>query len=116
MKVQRVMNEFGMVVKVFCASCKYKDVTRAYSLRYCNDWHRDVKPCDVCKLWQMSDQLKKAGQSQGLVKCHEYQMFLLEVREKEMQDILSGKRVKVKSIMEIRAEFEKKYGSIYCPM
>ena len=116
MKVQRVMNEFGMVVNVFCASCKYKDVTRAYSLRYCNDWHRDVRPCDVCKLWRMSDQLKMAGQAQGMVKCREYLMYLLEVREREMQDILSGKIVKLKSIFTIRAEFEQKHGSIYCSM
>ena len=116
MKVQRVKNEFGMVVKVFCASCKYKDLTRAYSLRHCNNLHKDVKPCGVCKLWKMSDQLKKAGQAQGLVKCQEYQMFLLALREKESQDILSGKRVMKKSIMEIRADFEKKHGSIYFPM
>lgn len=113
MKVQRVKNEFGMVVKVFCASCKYKDLTRAYSLRHCKDLHKDVKPCGVCKQWQMSEQLKMAGQALGMVKRQEYLMFLLAVREKEDQDILSGKRVKVKSIMEIRAEFEKKNGSIY---
>ena len=61
-------NAFGIRVKKCCASCRYRDVNRTVSTRYCTQHQRVVKAKNVCSLWQMSDGLQHAGCSLGVVR------------------------------------------------
>ena len=109
----QTMNAFGVVINKCCASCAFKDLTRAVSQRRCKKTGKSVNPCGYCKQWAMSRQLQMAGRSQGKVKRKEYLMHLVAVREEELQAEQRGLKIKPKSIAEIRAEFERKNGSIY---
>ena len=106
-------NAFGVVINKCCASCAFKDLTRAVSQRRCKKTGKSVSPSGYCKQWAMSRQLQMAGRSQGQVKRKEYLMHLVAVREEELQAEQRGLKIKPKSIAEIRAEFERKNGSIY---
>lgn len=109
----QTMNAFGVVINKCCASCTFKDLTRAVSQRRCKKTGKSVSPSGYCKQWAMSRQLQMAGRSQGKVKRKEYLMHLVAVREEELQVEQRGLKIKPKSIVEIRAEFERKNGSIY---
>ena len=109
----QTMNAFGIVINKCCASCAFKDLTRAVSQRRCKKTGKSVSPSGYCKQWAMSRQLQMAGRSQGKVKRKEYRMHLVAVREEELQAEQRGLKIKPKSIAEIRAEFERKNGSIY---
>ena len=61
-------NKYGIRVRCWCASCRYKELTRASSLRRCTKHHKDVKPNHCCKCWEMSEQLQLAGMSLGVVR------------------------------------------------
>ena len=50
-------NKNGIEVKVCCASCKYKKLTRT-TLRYCRKKQVNVSPHDVCDEWEISNLLK----------------------------------------------------------
>ena len=94
-----------MTIKQCCASCAYKDLTRLMLSRYCSKRKKKVNPGDVCNKWTMSEQLQMAGSGKGRVKCMEY-----------LNNALSNSLLdspQHKSIEQIRAEFEKEYGSIY---
>ena len=106
-------NEHGIRVMKCCRSCAHKDLTRALSLRSCGKLHKDVGPTEVCQHWAMSEQLKRAGRSQGRVKRKEYLMWLAAERDKEKLVSQMGQKVAGKSIAQIRAEFEQEHGSIY---
>ena len=106
-------NAFGVVINKCCASCTFKDLTRAVSQRRCKKTGKSVSPSGYCKQWARSRQLQMAGRSQGKVKRKEYLMYLVAVREEELQAEQRGLKIKPKSIAEIRAEFERKNGSIY---
>jgi len=54
-------NKHGIRVRCWCASCLYKELTRAVTVRRCSKHHKDVKPTGYCKHWQMSHQLEQAG-------------------------------------------------------
>lgn len=109
----QTMNAFGIVINKCCASCAFKDLTRAVSQRRCKKTGKSVSPSGYCKQWAMSRQLQMAGRSQGQVKRKEYLMHLVAVNEEELQAEQRGLKIKPKSIAEIRAEFERKNGSIY---
>ena len=49
----------------------------------------------------------------GSVKCREYLMFVLAVREDEALAIERGEEVEVKTIEALRAEFLEHHGAIY---
>ena len=101
-------------VKKCCASCVFKGYTNDLAMRRCKLHHADVEPQDVCRQWQMNDQMKRAGtRGDGRVKRKEYLMFLMSVREAEWLAEVQGQKVQEMSIEEIRAEFEQKHGSIY---
>ena len=76
-----VPNSHGIAVRVWCASCRYKDLTRAVSLRRCAKHHRNVSAGDVCNDWQMSEQLQLAGKSQGAV------------RDKDTKEVVIGEEL-----------------------
>ena len=48
-------NAYGVRVKRCCASCMFKDMTRATATRYCTKKEHKVNPRDVCDLWKMDE-------------------------------------------------------------
>ncbi|MBP3211119.1 MAG: hypothetical protein J6M41_00925, partial [Prevotella sp.] len=72
-----------------------------------------VKSHNVCRDWTMNMRSKQAGASEGKVKKREYQLFLLEVRQREAAAAKQGNRVARLSIGEIRQQFEEEHGTIY---
>lgn len=106
-------NAFDVVVNKCCASCAFKDLTRAVTLRRCMKHGKGVRADEVCADWTISEQLQMAGRSQGRVKRKEYLMYLVAVREEESSAAQMGLKTKAKSIEQIRAEFEAQHGSIY---
>ena len=106
-------NSHGIEVKKCCASCRYKDLTRLMTARFCTKHHKGVKPKCCCEQWAISDQLEAAGRGGGQVKRREYLRYLLEVRSDESLADQLGIRTPHKSIDQIRSEFEKNHGSIY---
>ena len=50
-------NKYGIEVKLCCASCKYKQLTRT-TMRYCRKKKQNVSPHDVCDQWEISHLLK----------------------------------------------------------
>ena len=54
-------NGQGIRVKMCCASCAHKDLTRAVTKRYCSITGQCVDPLNVCEKWEMSEQMKIAG-------------------------------------------------------
>lgn len=106
-------NAFGIVIKQCCASCAHKDMMKASPNRYCTEHEQIVKACHVCSLWQMSNQMKAAGMSRGRVKRKEYLRYLVNVRQEEMIARQIGLTITVKSIEQIRLDYEKEFGSIY---
>lgn len=71
-----IKNYYGIRIKICCASCEHKDLTRAVTERYCKEHARKVQACDVCPKWKMSRQLKAVGKSQG------------DVRDKDTKEVL----------------------------
>ena len=113
MSMFQTMNAFGIVINKCCASCAFKDLTRAVTLRRCMKHGKGVRADEVCADWTISEQLQMAGRSQGRVKRKEYLMYLVAVREEESSAAQMGLKTKAKSIEQIRADFEREYGSIY---
>lgn len=108
-----VENKFHIEIKQCCASCGHKELTRNLLTRHCTKRNKEVKPCDVCCRWKMNSQLQMAGLGRGEVKCKEYLMYLKMVRERESLYMQLGQEFEEQTIMEIRAEFESQFGSIY---
>ena len=107
-KTKFTLNIFGVRIKECCASCAWKDATRLQTKRRCNKQGKDVSPCSCCKHWTMSRQMMEVHKSVGQIKRREYQLLLLHIREREMEDGVEERRIE-----DIRAEFESQYGSIY---
>ena len=106
---QFVKNPFGVTIKMCCASCACKDISRSMNERICTKHIKNVRACEVCNSWQMSQLMKSFRITPGQVKRREYQLYLLAVRqEEERNGVAEGK-----SIEEIRAEFESQFGSIF---
>ena len=76
-KVTYIQNEHHITVKVWCASCEYKDFTRASSMRRCRKLNKDVKPNHCCKCWEMCQSLKKAGYSKGVVRDKDTKVIII---------------------------------------
>ena len=54
-----VKNPYGIVIKVCCASCQWKQLTSSLMSRKCRRLKRRVKPRHCCGLWGMSDALRE---------------------------------------------------------
>ena len=106
-------NSHGIEIMKCCASCKFKDLTRLMTARFCTEHHKSVKPNGYCKQWALSDQLEAAGSAGGKVKSKAYLRYVLEVREQESLADQRGLHIVHKTIAQIRKEFEKNHGSIY---
>jgi len=100
-------NEQGVLVKRCCASCTHKDLTQMRSTRRCKIRNCDVKSCNVCSLWQMSKQVRVAGQGLGMIKRKEYLMYLMEMRMEEQRQRDDGIKVRERKTETIRKIFEK---------
>lgn len=103
------LNIFGVRIKKCCASCVWKDATRLQTRRRCTKQRKDVSPGHCCKHWDLNRHMMEVRKSVGNIKRREYQLYLLKIREEEMRSGTEAER----SIEEIRAEFERLYGSIY---
>ena len=106
-------NSHGIEVKECCASCKFKDLTRLISSRFCLKHQKSVKPRGHCKQWAMSEQMEAAGSGRGKVKKKAYLKYVIEVREDESLADQLKVQIPHKSLEQIRQDFEEKNGSIY---
>ena len=113
MKHQVIRNLHGVEIKKCCASCRFKDLTRLMTARFCTEHHKSVKPKGCCKQWAISEQMEAAGSGRGKVKCRAYLRYVLEVRADESLADQLGIRAPHKTIDQIREEFEKNHGSIF---
>ena len=106
-------NSHGIEIEMCCASCRFKDLTRLMTARFCTEHQKRVKPRECCYEWALSEQLEAAGSAGGKVKRKAYLKFVLEVREEESLADQRGLHIVHKTIDQIRQEFEKNHGSIY---
>ena len=67
MVIRSVRNAHGVKVKRCCASCQHKCVENN-GTRFCALKMMVVEQKFKCKQWQMSDGLKNAGKSGGVVR------------------------------------------------
>ena len=51
--IQTCRNRMGVTVNMMCASCLFKEQTKKLRRRYCTKHQVEVRPDQVCKLWQM---------------------------------------------------------------
>lgn len=61
------LNQFGIAVKVCCASCALKKYSYD-GKRLCSLNNEKVETLHICRKWQMSEGLKNAGRSSGVVR------------------------------------------------
>jgi hypothetical protein len=61
----------------------------------------------------MNIQQRMAGYPRGRVKCKEYLMYVMAVREDEALAIENGEEVIPKTIKQLRTEFLNNHGNIY---
>ena len=108
-----VENDFGIRVRKACMSCVHKDCTRLHGTRFCLEHHKDVGRREVCKQWQMSQQLKVAGKGDGRIKRRDYLAYLASIRQDEEAARLLGMAIPARTVETIRTEFEQEHGSIY---
>lgn len=66
-RIVRVANDYCIKVKRCCASCQHKYIIND-GTRFCPEENRPVSQKYKCKKWQMSDGLKNAGKSGGIVR------------------------------------------------
>ena len=67
----KTTNKYGIVVKMCCASCAYKEATRIYGVRICTQDNKEVPRCHVCDNWKMNKTLQALGREWGVVKDKE---------------------------------------------
>ena len=67
LKITSVRNKYYIKVKRCCASCQHKEV-EADGTRTCKLKQETVSQKSRCKHWEMSDGLKNAGLSGGVVR------------------------------------------------
>lgn len=65
--METVVNAYRIKVRKWCASCQHKEVEND-GTRVCTKMQLKVPQELVCQKWQMSDGLKNAGMSGGVIK------------------------------------------------
>lgn len=108
-------NAFGIRIKQTCFVCSHCEMERAINVRKCNKHNKKVSKGSVCDDWNMNEPLSKAGgPSRGRIKKLHYLLYVLDIRvNEEQQQEESQETVAVRSIEEIRKEYEELFGSIY---
>ncbi len=76
-RIGKTRNEHGVKVKRWCASCLHMEYD-VYGNRTCKLWNAKVMGCNRCKKWQMSDGLKNAGISGGVVRRLEFKEVIID--------------------------------------
>ena len=66
-RITSVRNAHGCKIKKCCASCQHKCI-ESDGTRFCAQMLIKVEQKFKCKQWQMSDGLKNAGKSGGVVR------------------------------------------------
>lgn len=72
-----VKNEFHIKVKKCCASCALKEILND-GTRVCSQMQLKVDPAFKCKKWDMSEGLRKAGKSGGVVSLKETKEIIID--------------------------------------
>ena len=104
-----VTNNNGIRFLKCCASCENRVLVT--DGRGCGLTRAKPKPHKKCTAYQFRASLMYAGKEKGRSKKSNYFRFLLVWRDREtMQCVPLQNRA---SLLEIRSEYEKKYGSIY---
>ena len=66
-EIEYERNQFGIVYKKCCASCALKKYSYD-GKRLCSLNNKVVRALHICRKWQMSEGLKNAGRSSGVVR------------------------------------------------
>ena len=108
-------NARGIMIKVWCGSCKHKSVDTE-GINFCSLTKHPVLCTSKCKKWALKEALLSAGNGGGRVKCLEYLMYVrdkrLEEQELMAQGVITSKQMM--SCRELRRKFNKEYGkSVY---
>ncbi len=103
--MQTIRNKYNIEVKVQCASCAFKEQTKAMSIRLCNFHKKKVCPQNCCDAWKMNHALEQLGAVKGTVKSREYLMFILKIRIEEQEREEKGEEVVPMPVEEIRKLF-----------
>ena len=107
--METITNNYGIRFKICCASCENRVLEVDGS--YCGIGKSKPKFNQPCKSYKFRPSLMNAGKEKGRIKKPDYFRFLLEWRDREtMQRVPLQNRA---SLLEIRSEYEKLYGSIY---
>ena len=67
MTMETVVNKYHVSVEKCCASCRHKEVDND-GKRICTKMRLKVTQQFVCHMWQMSEGLRNAGMSGGVIK------------------------------------------------
>lgn len=109
--MELVTNNNGIRFKVCCASCENRVLYVTCGRCGLMKAKPKRKPDNQCTAYQFRQSLMDAGKEKGRIKNPDYFRFLLEWRDREtMQRVPVQNRA---SLLEIRSEYEKMYGSIY---
>ena len=95
-------NKRGIKVKRCCASCANKEIDE-FGVRHCT---LGYDSCDTCRHWRMREELRNAGSPFGVIKSKEYLRFVMNIRNREMDNGCFKKRVPLRDIKEIRKEYK----------
>ena len=76
-RITSVRNAHGSKVKKFCGSCQYRCI-ESDGTRVCAAMMIKVEQRFRCKKWQMSDGLKNAGKSGGVVRLMETKEIVID--------------------------------------
>ncbi len=107
--METITNNYGIRYKVCCASCENRVLEVDGS--YCGSGKSKPKFNQPCKSYKFRPSLTDTGKEKGRIKKPDYFRFLTELRDRETM-----KRTPISEragLTEIRASYEKMYGSIY---
>ena len=99
-----VKNNYGIPIKICCASCMHNLGMHTEYTRKCGKGGGNVKPSHSCIKWAIKPCLEKAGKGNGMIKKKAYLDFVRDYEHRGLHRT---------PLEEMQTEFEKEYGSIY---
>lgn len=107
--METITNNNGIRYKVCCASCENRVLQVDGS--YCGSGKSKPKFNQPCKSYKFRPSMTDTGKEKGRIKKPDYFRFLNEWKDRET---IEGKPISERAgLTEIRASYEKLYGSIY---
>ena len=88
-----MQNSHGIEFKTCCASCRFKDLTRLMTSRFCIKHHKSVKPAEWCEQWALSEQLDTANTSK-MVRNWKSRKYVTQISDISFQKL---RRVRLRS-------------------